>query len=44
MNLFTDFEFNNSPIVEKGIMEEEIKKLVSDFFVELRKKKQNNVE
>ena len=39
MNLFTDFEFNNSPIVEKGIMEEEIKKLVSDFFVELRKKK-----
>lgn len=44
MNLFTDFEFNNSPIVEKGVMEEEIKKLVSDFFVELRKKKQNNVE
>lgn len=44
MNLFTDFEFNNSPIVEKGILEEEIKKLVSDFFVELRKKKQNNVE
>jgi tRNA(adenine34) deaminase len=44
MNLFTDFEFNNSPIVEKGIMEEEIKKLVSNFFVDLRKKKQNNVE
>lgn len=44
MNLFTDFEFNNSPTVEKGVMEEEIKKLVSDFFVELRKKKQNNVE
>ena len=45
MNLFTDFEFNNSPEFEKGIMEEEIKQLVNNFFKNLREsKKRDNVE
>jgi len=39
MNLFTDYEFNNTPQVEKGIMEAEIKQLVNDFFCDLRKNK-----
>ena len=45
MNLFTDYEFNNSPEFEKGIMEEEIKQLVNNFFKNLREsKKRDNVE
>ena len=43
MHLFTDYEFNNTPIVEKGVMEEEIKILVKQFFKEMRIKK-NNVD
>ena len=41
MHLFTDYEFNNTPIVEKGVMEEEIKILVKQFFKEMRIKKNN---
>ena len=43
MHLFTDYEFNNTPIVEKGVMEEENKILVKQFFKEMRIKK-NNVD
>lgn len=43
MHLFTDYEFNITPIVEKGVMEEEIKILVKQFFKEMRIKK-NNVD
>ena len=44
MNLFSDFEFNNSPIVEKGIMEYEIKELVTEFFKKIRQDKKNNID
>lgn len=36
VNLFTDYKFNNSPIVEKGIMQDEIRKLIKQFFVNIR--------
>lgn len=39
INLFSDFEFNNHPDVEKGVMEEDIKKLVQEFFLKLREEK-----
>lgn len=39
MNLFSDYQFNNNPAVESGIMEEEIKELVHSFFQNLRKEK-----
>ena len=44
MHLFTDYNFNNSPIVEKGILEEEIKQLVQDFFKEMRVLKKNIID
>ena len=44
MNLFSDFEFNNSPTVEKGIMEKEIKELVTEFFKKMRQDKKNNID
>ncbi len=44
MNLFSDFEFNNSPIVEKGIMEKEIKELVTGFFKKMRQDKKKNID
>jgi tRNA(adenine34) deaminase len=44
MKLFTDFPFNNSPVVEKGIMENEIKTLVNQFFVKMREDKKNNID
>ena len=44
MHLFTDYEFNNTPIVESGIMENEIKQLVQDFFKEMRLMKKNIID
>ena len=44
MHLFTDFDFNNTPIVEKGILEEEIKNLVQQFFKEMRLIKKNIID
>ena len=44
MHLFTDFDFNNTPIVEKGILEEEIKNLVQQFFKEMRLLKKNIID
>ena len=44
VNLFNDFEFNNKPIVEKGIMEEEIKELVNSFFKKMREDKKNIID
>ena len=44
MHLFTDYNFNNSPIVEKGILEEEIKQLVQEFFKEMRVLKKNIID
>ena len=39
LNLLTDTRFNHQVAVEKGILEEECGKLLSDFFRELRKRK-----
>ena len=39
LNLLTDTRYNHQVAVEKGILEEECGKLLSDFFRELRKKK-----
>ncbi|MGX7419401.1 tRNA adenosine(34) deaminase TadA [Carnobacterium gallinarum] len=39
LNLLTDTRFNHQVIVEKGILEEECGKLLSDFFRELRLRK-----
>ena len=44
MHLFTDYDFNNKPIVEKGILEEEIKILVQQFFKEMRLLKKNIID
>lgn len=41
MNLYEDYKFNNTPIVEKGIMEEENKKLVNLFFSNMREEKKS---
>lgn len=43
VNLFTDYKFNNSPIVEKGIMEEKIKNLIHQFFATIREEKNKNI-
>lgn len=39
LNLFTDYKFNHNVNFEKGILEEECKCLLQDFFKELRKQK-----
>ena len=44
VNLFTDYEFNNSPEFEKGVMEIQIKELVNKFFSELRTRKKEKNE
>lgn len=44
MCLFTDFKFNNTPVVEKGVMEQQIKLLVNEFFIKMREDKKNNIE
>lgn len=44
MHLFTDYDFNNTPIVEKGILENEIKTLVQGFFKEMRQIKKNDID
>ena len=36
MHLFTDYKFNNTPLVTSGIMEQEIKDLMQSFFQKLR--------
>ncbi len=36
MHLYTDYKFNNTPEVSKGIMEKEIKDLMQSFFQKLR--------
>ena len=40
-NLFTDYKFNHNVNFEKGILEEECKKLLQEFFKELRIEKIN---
>ena len=39
LNLFEDFTFNHKVEVEKGILQEECKKMLKQFFKELRKSK-----
>ena len=41
LNLFTDYKFNHSVNFEKGILEDECKSILQDFFKELRKEKVN---
>ena len=41
MNLYEDYNFNNKPIVEKGVLEEEIKTLINNFFKLIRKEKKS---
>lgn len=38
-NLFTDYKFNHEVLFEKGILENECKKMLQDFFKKLRKEK-----
>lgn len=42
LNLFTDYKFNNNPILEKGLLEEEIKLLVNQFFKKMREEKRKD--
>lgn len=42
VNLFTDYKFNNSPLLEKGIMEEENKELIHRFFANIRDDKKHS--
>ncbi len=44
MSLFSDYKFNNSPIVDKGILQEEIRDLVTKFFKKIRQDKKNNID
>ena len=37
LNLFEDYKFNHKVNFEKGILEEDCKKVLQDFFKELRK-------
>ena len=39
LNLFTDYKFNHNVSFEKGILEDECKNLLQEFFKELRKVK-----
>lgn len=41
MNLYEDYNFNNKPIVEKGVLEEEIKTLINNFFRLIREEKKS---
>ena len=41
LNLFTDYKFNHNVNFEKGILEDECKNLLQEFFKELRKEKLN---
>lgn len=41
MNLYEDYNFNNKPIVEKGVLEEEIKILINNFFKLIREEKKS---
>lgn len=41
-NLFTDYKFNHKPEFEKGILEDECRGLLQEFFKALRKSNQNN--
>lgn len=41
MNLYEDYNFNNKPIVEKGVLEEEIKTLINNFFKLIREEKKS---
>lgn len=41
VNLFTDYKFNNSPLLEKGIMEEENRELIHRFFTSIRDDKKH---
>ena len=41
LNLFTDYKFNHNVLFEKGILNEDCKNLLQDFFKELRKAKIN---
>ena len=41
LNLFTDYKFNHNVQFEKGILDVECKKLLQDFFKDLRKIKTN---
>jgi tRNA(adenine34) deaminase len=40
-NLFTDYKFNHTVQFEKGILEDECKSLLQDFFKKLREEKAN---
>jgi len=39
LNLFTDYKFNHNVHFEKGLLKEECKKILQDFFIDLRKAK-----
>lgn len=39
LNLFTDYKFNHKVLYEKGILENNCKDILQDFFKELRKSK-----
>lgn len=39
LNLFTDYKFNHNVNYEKGILEDECKNLLQEFFKKLRKQK-----
>ena len=41
LNLFTDYKFNHNVLFEKGILNDDCKNLLQDFFKELRKAKIN---
>lgn len=42
LNLFKDYKFNHNVDFEDGLLKEECRKLLQDFFVELRKVKSKN--
>ena len=42
LNLFEDYKFNHKPEFEPGILENKCKKLLQDFFKDLRKAKKKN--
>lgn len=44
MHLFTDYDFNNCPIVDSGIMKEEVQSLLKTFFEEMREEKKKQVD
>lgn len=44
LNLFTDYKFNHNVNFEKGILEDECKNLLQEFFKKLRKQKSGTKE